>query len=174
MTEISGPPRDRRRVAAAPDAGAILGSSQARHRAAVQRAVSRCQGRRHVSLRRLRQSAVRQRHEVRIRHGMAEFHRSAPRRREDDRGPLLRHGAHGSAVRPLRRPSRPRLPGRPPRSRRDAVLHERLCPRPRETEKPIHSAGTHTHDDDDDCTQPQRPSHRKHTRKSTGERDVPA
>src|SRR5215213_9283054 len=64
---------------------------------------------------------------------MAEFHGGAARRREDDRGSLVRHGAHGSAVCALWRPSRPCLPGRSPRSRRDAVLHERLCPRPRET-----------------------------------------
>src|SRR5829696_6508015 len=64
---------------------------------------------------------------------MAEFHRGTPRRGEDDRGSLLRHGAHGNAVRSVRRPSRPCLPRRSPRGRRDAVLHERLCSRPRET-----------------------------------------
>ena len=43
---------------------------------------------------------------------------------EDDRRPQLRHGAHGSALQPLRQPPRPRLPRRPAADR-PALLHQR-------------------------------------------------
>ena len=53
---------------------------------------------------------------------------------EEHRRPQPRHGAHRGHLRPLRRPSRPRLPRRPP-THRPALLHQlRLAP-PQQTRR---------------------------------------
>ena len=86
-----------------------------------------------LSLRRLRRGAVRQRHQVRQRQRLAELHRPggegpchAPRRRQP------RHGPDRGALRPMRRPSRPRLPRRAGAGRA-ALLHQFGRARFRET-----------------------------------------
>ena len=65
--------------------------------------------RRHFQLRRLRPAAVLLEDEIRKRHRLAEFLGAARQRRRRNRGPLVRHDAHGGVVPPLRRPSRPCL-----------------------------------------------------------------
>ena len=62
----------------------------------------------------LRQRALRFRHEIRVRHGMAQL-LGADRRRKRDRDPRLnvRHGSHRGRLHRMRRAPRPRLRRRP-------------------------------------------------------------
>src|SRR5581483_1405644 len=120
---------DRRRVARGADAGAVRGAAPQRHRAALHREVRPQPRRRHVPLRRLWGAAVRLRHEVRLRHGLAELHVAGARRERDHGGrPLARHASHRGHVCALRRPSRARVPRRS-RPDRPAVLHQLVLPR---------------------------------------------
>ena len=84
----------------------------------------RQQGAGRLSLRLLRQRAVQLGDQVRFAVRLAQF-LAAHRRGQDRRGARHqpRHGAHRSAVQPVRRPPRPRLPRRP-RADRSALLHE--------------------------------------------------
>ena len=75
-------------------------------------------------LRRLRRRAVQLRHQVRLRHRLAELLRARGRReRRDPRGPQPRDGPHRGPVPPLRRPPRPRVRRRP-QPDRPALLHQ--------------------------------------------------
>ena len=82
------------------------------------------QGLRRLPLRGLRRDAVRRRHEVRLRHRLAELHR-AGRRRGGRAAPRQQpvHAPHGGPLPQLRWPSRPRVRRRP-RAHRAALLHQ--------------------------------------------------
>ena len=62
--------------------------------------------------------------QVRQRHRLAQLLAAPAGRRGRDRGPHLRHGPHGGALRQLRRPSGTRVRRRPAPDR-PALLHER-------------------------------------------------
>ena len=80
---------------------------------------------RHIHLRRLRAAAVLIEDQVRQRHRLAELLGAARRTRSTRRTTrTLRHGAHRSALPPMRRPSRPCVRRRP-EADRPALLHER-------------------------------------------------
>ena len=64
--------------------GAVRGAAPPRDRAAVHRRVRRRQGRRHLSLRRLRRRAVQLRHQVRVGDRLAELLRAGRRRERRD------------------------------------------------------------------------------------------
>ncbi len=84
-----------------------------------------------VPLRRLRDGAVSLRGEVRLGLRLAELRRAGlARERRHARRHEPRDDPHRGDLRCLRRPSRPRLPGRP-RPRRAAVLHQLLRARAR-------------------------------------------
>ena len=64
-------------------------------------------------------------HQVRQRHRLAQLRQGAAGCGRDDGRPQLRHDAHRSPLRQLRRPPRARVPGRAADDRR-TLLHERL------------------------------------------------
>ena len=71
------------------------------------------EARRHVRVRRLRPAALHQRHQVRVRYRLAQLHAPLPARSARRR---TRYGMTRTEVALLavRRPPRPRVPGRPP------------------------------------------------------------
>ena len=77
-----------------------------------------------VHVRGVRPDALRRRPQVRKRHRLAELLRAARGIHRHHHRSRLRHDAHGSALQPLRRPSRSRLRGRPAADG-TAVLHQR-------------------------------------------------
>ena len=84
-----------------------------------------------LHLRQLRRAPVRLRHEVRERLGLAELlPADRARRRRGARRRQPPHAPHRGGLRPLRRPPRPRLRGRPAADR-PALLHERRRAQPR-------------------------------------------
>ena len=94
------------------------------HRAGVHRRLPRHQSAGRLPLRLLRAALVRCRHQVRLRHRLAELLRADRRGRGGVRDRSQpRHGAHRGAVQPLRCASRPRV-SRRPRADRPALLHE--------------------------------------------------
>src|SRR5215217_2386068 len=122
--------RTRRR----PHPRGAAGDPRSRHRAALLRHLAQQQVVGRLCLPPLRTAAVPLRREVRKRHRLAELHhalRSRPH--PQHRGSRLRHGAGRDTLRPLRRPSRPRLPGRAaadrpsllPELRVDGILRRR-------------------------------------------------
>ncbi|MGY4350633.1 hypothetical protein ACVWXM_007126 [Bradyrhizobium sp. GM7.3] len=73
----------------------------------------------------VRPAAVRLRHQIRERHGLAELLPADRGQCRQDRGPHLRHAPHRGALPALRRPSRPRLRRRS-EADRIALLHRRF------------------------------------------------
>src|SRR5260370_10127491 len=113
-----------RGVAAPAHARAIPSDAAARYRAPRELRAKLREARGPLRLRRLRPAAVRIEDEVRERHRLAEFQRpGAGRGRNLDRS-QLRHGTHGGALQPLRKPSRPRVRGRAAADA-PALLHQR-------------------------------------------------
>ena len=117
----------RRRLAPDSHPRAVSRPARARHGARGHQLPARREAARHFRLRRLRHAAFRLRHEVRIRHGLAEFFRPSRRGRRNHGGPQPLDGAHGGPLRPLQGPSRACLRRRPG-AHRLALLHERRRP----------------------------------------------
>jgi hypothetical protein len=116
--------QDRRGVEEDPHSGAVPGAAQEGHRARLHRRVLGQPPQGRLRLRGLRPAAVQLGDQVRVGHGLAErlaADRSEERGDRDRPQPL--HEPHRGALRPLRRPPRPRLHRRPP-PHRPALLHE--------------------------------------------------
>ena len=108
------------------DARAVRGAAQEGHRARVHRRLLGREGRRHVPLRRLRPGAVQLRHQVRLRHRVAQL--LGPGRRRQGRDAARQQpvdAAHRGRLCALRRPPGARLRRRPEPDRA-ALLHQLL------------------------------------------------
>ena len=119
-----------RRVAGGADARAVRGAAPEGHRARLHRRLLGRQGRRHLPLRGLRPGAVQLRHQVRLRHRLAEL--LGPDGRRERRDPARQqplHAPHRGRLRALRRPPGPRLRRRPEPDR-PALLHQLLLAGP--------------------------------------------
>src|SRR5215469_6772623 len=111
-------------MAQAADAGAIRGDAPEGDGASVQRRIRTNNRAGHLSLHLLWRGPVRIRCKIRRRLRLAELHAACrwnTRRRRNRQKPW--HGSNGSALREMRRASRPCLPGRP-RAHRPALLHQ--------------------------------------------------
>ena len=117
-------PQDSRPMASTTRSRRLRHHAQRRHRNRLHRKILEPARQRTLPLHLLRQRPLRFRHEIRIRHRMAEF-LSTHRCRERNRNPRhdFRHSPHRSFLHRMRRAPRPRLRRRP-RTHRPALLHE--------------------------------------------------
>ncbi|CAA9220209.1 MAG: Peptide-methionine (R)-S-oxide reductase MsrB, partial [uncultured Craurococcus sp.] len=119
---------DRRRMARQPLARGLSRAARARHGAPWHQPAECREAPWHLRLRRLRHGAFRIRHQIRERHRLAELLRPDRGQCRHHHRPQLLHDADGGALRPLRRPSRPCLPGRAAADRPPLLHERRLAP----------------------------------------------